>query len=127
MKRQSFLASSCFPEAKGKKRKEKEYDVCITAYFCLAKHICMCWRKGFHRLVTKSLRLGLLVGSLGVAQAHDRNIRLTHQHGGASPKLSRDPGLEQQLLKVGRGETQLHFTSGNPILDIGTWPQGMKT
>lgn len=77
--------------------------------------------------LSQNLQLGMLVGSLGLGQAQDRNIRLTHEYGGESPELSRDPGLEQQLLKVGRGKTQLHFTSGNPILDTGTWPWGTKT
>lgn len=33
----------------------------------------------------------------------------------------------QQLLKVSRGKTQLHFGSDNSILHTGTWPWGMKT
>lgn len=42
-------------------------------------------------------------------------------------RISGDPGLEEQLLEVSRGEAQLRFTSGNPVLDPGTRPWAMKT
>lgn len=116
---QSCLASSSFPEAKREERqggmKQSERFALLLIFALQNKSVC-----AGGMVCTGLSQKPCSWGSQWDSLAQDSRSCLAHPTQG-HPQGSARPGLQQKLLRLGRGETQLHLTLLIPFwrLELG--------